>query len=160
MNTKRTAILLVLVLLGFGAVLIFAVTRNDSDAQAGDEHWYTEAIDSLFGEKRVLPPGDVMGDCLDGATFRIRPGNPCTVRLRTSDTAIRGFRLSLVSGLKAKIELRPRGKSGIPVRVPLRSQVPRTPNLQVLEDGAELTLECVQAIDPVAGCLISLAAPK
>ena len=53
-----------------------------------------------------------------------------------------------------------RNENTILVRVPLRTQGPQSSNLQVLEEGAELTLDCEQALDPVAGCLISLAAPK
>ncbi|MCW5981494.1 MAG: hypothetical protein KIT09_25640 [Bryobacteraceae bacterium] len=160
MSVRKTVLLFVLIFLLFGALLIFAVTRDDSSSDAGDEHWYTNALHSLFGERRALSPADVIGDCVTGAAFRVRPGRPCTVRLRTSGVAIRGFRLTLAAGLKAGIELRPRGENSIPIRVPLRSQVPQTPNLQALKEGADLTLACEQALDPVAGCVISLTAPK
>ena len=157
-SSTRVVIVLAVLLLVFAAVLIGARFRDDSKASSSDKHWWTDGLNSVFGEKEPLRSPDVMGDCFQGGTYRILLGRSCTVRLRSSDVTLRSFRLQLAAGLKVTAELQPGGKHAVPIKVPLKADSPETPNLQVPKDGANLTLSCDQSSAPQ--CVILLASPK
>src|SRR5262249_11898069 len=115
----RVLIILAIVLVLFAAVLIGAGLRDDSDASCSDQHWYTDALETLFGDKEPLRSKDISAPCFSAGGFRILGGSVCSATVRPADTRIRSFRLKLASGIRVTTLLQPAGKHSVSLKVPL-----------------------------------------
>jgi hypothetical protein len=96
----------------------------------------------------ILPsPCFMQGDLL------AKPNHACIIHIRTSqESEVRTMKLAMIVGASAKINLQTHGQTGMEVEIPLRSSAPKSPELQIPKDGAEVKVTCVEpAPDPAAG---------
>lgn len=156
---KRLVIILAVVIIAFFVVLGFGLSRDQQDGSSKQSSWWVTATDRLFIERRPLAASDLLGNCVSDSTFRVPGGASCEVRIRSADVDVREMKLAMAVGLESRVQLRPRGDAGAPVKIPLRTQAPSTPKLQVFEDGADLTLDCLQSL-PNIPCTFALASTK
>ena len=75
-------------------------------------------------------------------------------RIRASGAPVRELSLRLVEGAEVALTLEPRGERGAGVRSKLRTDAPAL-ELQVFEDGADLTLSFVRG-DGAPRCTVRL----
>jgi hypothetical protein len=139
--TTRIILILGLVLLLFAGLLAFELGRDDSDKPTFSGLF--EGFHSTFAIDKKLTPSDILGACSSGTVFRVPAGLPCSVLIRSSDVEIRNMALVLRAGSKGRVELNPRGGSGVQINAPIRSKEPASPlKLQVMKGGAQLKLTC------------------
>jgi hypothetical protein len=135
----RIILILALVLLLFAGLLAFELGRDDSDKPTLSGLF--EGFHSTFAVDKKLTPRDIVGACLSGTVFRVPAGLPCSVLIRSSCVEIRSVALVLSAGSKGRVELNPRGGSGVQINAPVHAK-DRPLKLQVMKGGAQLKLTC------------------
>jgi hypothetical protein len=155
---KRLLVLLVIVLVLFAAMLIYGVTRDRSDERASQQPDWMHLLDS-FAHKQAVTASDILpSPCFGSEGFRIMINAPCMVHIRSIDSStLRATKLALTLGLKVQVNLQTLGPTSMNVSLPLRSDTPKSPELQLPKEGADLTLACAQPA-PVSPffCQVSL----
>ena len=153
-TTKKAMVILLLILIAFAGVLAWSLTRDDGgDSQPGA--WLT-GMGSALTAKSALTRPEIWGGCGNGSEFVVMAAAPCETLVRSSNTTVRTLRIQMVSGLRGRVLLTPRGENGVSCSIPLRTDAPRSPELQVLQDGADLTLRCEVPLPGGAPCRFAL----
>jgi hypothetical protein len=67
------------------------------------------------------------------------------------------LRIRMISGLRGRVQLQPRGENGVSCSIPLRSETALSPELQVLKEGATLSIRCEIPMPGANPCRFALS---
>ena len=153
---KRVLLIVLLVLVVFGVVLALGWSgRKDGDSTERPD-WLAMLSDGLPGSPPV-EASSLSASCFTGVYFSVRASQPCLVTVEPGSQSVRLLKLQLVTGNKVQVHLEAGGSPGINLTVPVRAGKPKVPDLQVLKDGANVTLTCeLPPPGPPAPCLLGL----
>ena len=156
---KRLVLILIVVLILFGAMMFYGLSRDDSGSRASQPPNWMGLFDNLV-HKQPVATGDLLpAACFAQDAFRSTVSLPCRVHIRSIDnSSTRTMKLAMVSGIKAKIDLQTLGEAGMHMSLPLRSDTPKSPDLQIPKEGADLTIGCeTPALDGTFSCLLKIS---
>jgi len=140
---KRLILILIIVLILFGIMLACGLTMDHSSARVSSEPAWMSALEPLAKKSRVATNDILATSCFVKGDLVARPNVPCAIHIRTTeDSGVRVMKLNMVSGRSSKIDLRTEGPTGMQIGIPLRSQAPKSPEMQVPKEGAEVSITC------------------
>jgi len=140
---KRLILILIVVLILFGIILACGLTMDHGSARASSEPAWMGLLEP-FAKKSPVAAGDILSTlCFVQGDLIARPNVPCAIHLRTTEeSGVRVMKLNMVSGHSSKVDLKTQGPTGMQIGIPLRSQAPKSPELQVPKEGADVTIIC------------------
>jgi hypothetical protein len=150
---KRLVLILIVVLILFGIMLTCGLTRDHSASRASDRPSWMGLLDPLRKKAPVTAAEILPAPCFVQGDLLARPNQPCTIHVRTSqESDVRTMKLAMVAGASSRINLQTHGQTGMEIEIPLHSATPKSPELQIPKEGAEVKVTCVEpAPDPAAG---------
>jgi len=150
---KRLVLILIVVLILFGIMLACGLSIDRNDARASQEPAWMGLLDPMVKKAPVAVTEILAGPCFVRGDLVSRPSLPCAVHVRTSENSgARTMKLVMVAGHSAKIDLQTLGQAGMQVEIPLHAETPKSPEMQIPKEGAEVKILCVEPEpDPAAG---------
>src|SRR5580765_7822757 len=140
---KRLILILIVVLILFGIMLARGLTMDHSGARVSSEPAWMGLLEPLAKKSPVATNDILATSCFGQGDLIARPGVPCTIHIRTTDeSGVRVMKLNMVSGHSSKIDLKTQGATGMQIQMPLRSQAPKSPEMQVPKEGADIRIVC------------------
>jgi hypothetical protein len=156
-TSKKLILVLLLILLLFAAVVGFGLSRDDSEPSAFEGT--LKSLSASLVHKEPVSPLSISGSCFSGNRFVVAVGRTCSAEIGTSQTQIRTIKLMLAAGVKGKLQVEPRGSTGVPLDVEVPSNDTNNsrtvPEIQILKDGAGLNLTCEASAAPQP-CIFTL----
>jgi len=68
----------------------------------------------------------------------------------SEESGVRTIKLVMMSGRSSKIDLQTQGPTGMRVEIPIRAQAPKSPEMQVPKEGADVKIVCEEPGPDVA----------
>ena len=140
---KRLILILIIVLILFGIMLACGLTMDHSSTRASSEPAWLGLLEP-FAKKSPVVTSDILATpCFVQGDLIARPNIPCAIHIRTTEASgVRVTKLNMVTGHSAKIDLRIQGSTGMQIQIPLRTQAPKSPEMQVPKEGAVVNIIC------------------
>ncbi|MPZ68915.1 MAG: hypothetical protein GEU71_05240 [Actinobacteria bacterium] len=144
---NKILILVLVVIAVVFAVGIAAGTTHDDDDGIDTEGSFVEDLkDSLLGETKNVPPGDIISNCREDDGLVLFNGQSCTARIGEGGY-VRDLALQALSG---SVRLSFLQKDQVTIRKDLAAGDDLT--FQVFKEGGSLLTQC---LDP-AGCALAI----
>jgi hypothetical protein len=153
---KKLVLILIVVLILFGAIVFYGLNRDDSGSRASQPPNWMDLFDSLV-HKQPVTTGDILpAMCFKANTFTPNLAPPCKIHIRSLDSSsMRTMKLEMVLASTAKIDLQTLGEAGMHMSLTLHSDRPKSPDLQIPQEGADVTIGCENA-NPQFPCQLKM----
>jgi hypothetical protein len=158
---KRLVLILIVVLILFGAMMFYGLNRDDSSSRASQPPDWMGLFDNFVHKQPVTARDVLPAACFPPGASIFKFVDACKVHIRSVDeTSTRTMKLEMTVGGQAKIDLQTLGEAGMRMSLPLRSAMPKSPNLQIPKEGADLTIVCEtparDLVDQTFGCELKI----
>lgn len=155
---KRLLLILIIALILFGAMMFYGLSRDDGTARASQPPDWMGLFSNLIHKQTITANDLLPTGCFAEGEFRSTLSLPCRVHIRSvNETSTRTMKLVMASGIKARIDLQTLGEAGMHMSLPLRSETPKSPGLQVPKEGADLTITCESpALNGTFSCVLRI----